>query len=69
MLHENYKAHANRISTLHPECRILPVDEQQTTMVAVPGIVLQWKSGKGKTIADQELGDMTVEVQFIKHHK
>ena len=64
-----FKVHANRMGTLQPEYRILPINEAEPTNIYVPGFILQWKGEKTKTIAEQKLGDMPVDLQFIKHHK
>ena len=62
-----FKFYANRIGTLQPEYRILPMNEEEPTSISIPGFILQWKGEK--RIAEQELGDMLVDSQFIKHHK
>ena len=64
-----FKFYANRIGTLQPEYRILPINEAEPTTISVPFFILQWKGEQNKTIDEQELGDMPVELQFIKHHK
>jgi len=59
----------NRMKTMSPEERVLPINEETATTITQAGFVLQWKGGKSKPIGDQELCDMIFETQFLTHHK
>jgi hypothetical protein len=49
-----------------PSHRVIPVNEEQPLSLDVAGFVTEWKtSGKGKNT----LNPLTVELQFLEHHK
>jgi len=57
----------NRVRVALADYRVIPDEEQGSTSAKIKGMVLEWKSRK--TLAKQEMGEMTLELQFLEHHK
>ena len=60
-------AYKSRIRIALAEYRIVPEDENQATTARVKGIILSWKNRS--VIAKQQTSEMTMELQFLEHHK
>ena len=57
----------SRIRIALAEYRIIPEDESEATTARVKGIILSWKSRTA--INKQTTSEMTMELQFLEHHK
>jgi len=57
------KAYDNRLRHVLQDIRVLPEDEEESTVVNIKGIILAWKSRLG--MSRQTLSEMSVETQFL----
>jgi hypothetical protein len=57
----------SRIRIALAEYRIICEDENQATTARVKGIILQWT--KRTQMSKQQTSEMTIELQFLEHHK
>jgi hypothetical protein len=62
------KQHKQRLRILVPHHRIIRMKEDDSTSVSVSGFVKKWKTTI-KTLEAPKLVPVTLELQFLEHHK
>jgi len=60
-------AHKSRVRVTLADYRVICEDESQATTAIIKGIILNWKSRTA--MARQTTSEMTMELQFLEHHK
>ena len=60
-------AYKSRVRVTLADYRVICEDESQATTAIIKGIILNWK--RRTAMAKQTTSEMTMELQFLEHHK